>query len=100
MRKSLGNGFYSENIPPNQIPNKQSDNVYSIYTDYEGDYTGKYFIHHWKELNSLDQIPDGLIDESLTKLFAIYQKFIEIGQNAKCNRNCFERDLVKRHKTA
>jgi len=52
--------FYSENIP-SLIPNKESDEIYSIYTDYKSDYKGKYTSIIGLKVNSLDQIPNGLI---------------------------------------
>lgn len=57
---NLWQRFYSENIQ-DQIPNKTSSDVYSIYTDYETDYTGKYTSIIGVKVNSLDEIPDGFI---------------------------------------
>ena len=51
--------FYTQNIP-NQIPHKVGLEIYSIYTDYEADYTGKYTCIIGQKVNSLDTIPDGL----------------------------------------
>ncbi|MCH8903537.1 MAG: effector binding domain-containing protein [Bacteroidetes bacterium] len=52
--------FYDENIAA-QIPNKENDEIYSIYTDYETDYKGKYTSMIGVKVNSLDIIPNGLI---------------------------------------
>lgn len=50
--------FYSEEIF-NKIPNKDSEEVYAIYTSYESDYTGKYTTIIGQRVSSLDHIPDG-----------------------------------------
>ena len=52
--------FFSENIA-SKIPNKISDNIYAVYTDYESDYKGKYTTIIGCEVDKLDNIPDGLI---------------------------------------
>ena len=69
--------FYSKNIP-SQIPNKMSDEIYSIYTDYESDYTGKYTCVIGLKVNSLEQIPNGLIGREFKG--GNYQKFIAKGE--------------------
>ncbi len=52
--------FYSDGIS-DKIPNKRSEEVYSIYTDYETDHTGKIRAIIGQKVTSLDKIPDGLI---------------------------------------
>lgn len=52
--------FYSENIFE-QIPNKTSSEILSIYTDYESDYTGTYTTLIGVRVSTLIEIPDGLI---------------------------------------
>ena len=52
--------FYSDGISE-KIPNKESDEIYSIYTDYESDYTGKIRAIIGQKVKSLDEIPDGMI---------------------------------------
>lgn len=69
--------FYTENIQ-SKIPNKNGDEIYSIYTDYETDYTGKYTSIIGLKVNSLDQIPDGLIGRTFNG--GKYQKFVAKGQ--------------------
>lgn len=51
--------FYQEEISK-QISNRESDDVYAIYTDYESDYTGSYTTIIGHRVTSLDEIPDGL----------------------------------------
>jgi len=69
--------FYSENIS-SKILNKQSEDVYSIYTDYETDYTGKYTAIIGIKVNSLDQIPYGLIGREFNG--GKYRKFTAKGK--------------------
>ena len=52
--------FYSDGIS-NKIPNKTSEEVYSLFTDYESDYTGKYTAIIGHKVESLEKIPDGLV---------------------------------------
>ncbi|WP_375580686.1 GyrI-like domain-containing protein [Marivirga tractuosa] len=56
----LWDNFYSQNIL-SAIPNKTSDDVYSLYTDYESDFKGGYTAIIGCRVNSLDSIPEGLI---------------------------------------
>ncbi|WP_316805933.1 GyrI-like domain-containing protein [Pedobacter agri] len=56
--------FYTEEIS-NKIPNKESDDVYAVYTDYESNYTGKYTTIIGQRVTTLDHIPDGLIGREI-----------------------------------
>ncbi|GGI27753.1 GyrI-like domain-containing protein [Pedobacter mendelii] len=56
--------FYNEQIF-NKIPNKESEDVYAIYTDYESDYTEKYTTIIGQRVSSLDNIPDGLVGREI-----------------------------------
>ena len=69
--------FYAENIS-GKIVNKKSDAIYSVYTDYESDYTGKYTCIVGLCVESLEQIPDGLIGREFES--GTYLKFIAKGQ--------------------
>ncbi len=69
--------FYVENIP-SKIPNKTSEEVYSIYTDYESDYTGKYTCIIGLKVDSIDTIPEGLVGRNFKG--GSYQKFVAKGQ--------------------
>lgn len=75
--QKLWERFYSENIPT-QIPNKVTDEIYSIYTDYETNYTGKYTCIIGFKVNSLDKIPENLIGREFEG--GQFQKFIAKGQ--------------------
>lgn len=67
--RTLWERFYSENIPE-KIPNKLGSAIYSIYTDYENTYTGKYTAILGLSVSSLDEIPKGLTEENLAlKIF-------------------------------
>lgn len=51
--------FSKENIA-SKLENKLGDEVYSIYTDYEGDYTQPYTTVIGYAVQNLDQIPEGM----------------------------------------
>lgn len=59
----LWNTFFTQNIL-DQIPNKIDNTIYSIYTDYEKDYTKPYTTILGCRVNSLDSIPEGLTAKS------------------------------------
>jgi predicted transcriptional regulator YdeE len=61
----LWNKFLSENIIT-LIPNKIDDTIYSIYTDYEADYTKPYTTLLGCKVSSLDKIPEGFTGKSFT----------------------------------
>lgn len=69
--------FYSENIP-SKIPNKISNEIYSIYTDYESDFKGKYKTIIGQKVNSLNEVPKGLIGREISG--GKYRKFVAKGQ--------------------
>jgi len=69
--------FYTQDIS-SQIPNKECNEIYSIYTDYESDYKGKYTSIIGLKVNSLDQIPEGLVGREFKG--GKYQKFVAKGQ--------------------
>lgn len=52
--------FWSENII-SQIPGKISDDLYGVYTEYEGDFTQPYTTVIGCVTNSLDNIPEGMV---------------------------------------
>ena len=60
----LWNKFYSENIL-STIPDRLSDDIYSIYTDYKSDYTEDYTAIIGCKVKSLDHIPNGLIGRQI-----------------------------------
>lgn len=56
---ALWGRFYSENIA-SKIPNRIGNDVYGVYTDYEGDYMKPYTTLVGCKVSSLDEIPDGM----------------------------------------
>ncbi|WP_343691588.1 GyrI-like domain-containing protein [Chitinophaga sp.] len=56
---NLWSRFFAEGIP-DKIPNKQSGDIYSIYTDYKSDYTEDYTTLLGMPVTTLDEIPEGL----------------------------------------
>ncbi|MGV4413563.1 GyrI-like domain-containing protein [Chryseobacterium sp. T1] len=69
--------FWGEDIQK-QIPNKISDDIYAVYTNYESDFTGFYDTIVGLPVSSLDSIPDGFV--GLTIEATTYQKFISKGK--------------------
>jgi predicted transcriptional regulator YdeE len=60
--QDLGNlwgRFFAESVL-DKIPNKQSGEIYSIYTDYKSDYTEEYTTIIGVPVTTLDEIPEGL----------------------------------------
>ncbi|HNP21089.1 MAG TPA: GyrI-like domain-containing protein [Panacibacter sp.] len=57
--------FYADNIF-DKIPNKVSDNIVAIYTDYESDFTGEYTTLIGVPVSTLDNIPKGLTGRTFT----------------------------------
>ena len=43
-----------------RIPNRASDDTYSVYMDYESDHTGEYTLLAGCPVSSLDEVPDGM----------------------------------------
>ena len=60
----LWNRFYGEEIF-NKIPNKDSEDIYAVYTDYESDYTGKYTTIIGQRVSALDHIPNGMVGREI-----------------------------------
>lgn len=60
---ALWGKFMNENVL-NAIPNKIDNTVYSIYTDYESDYTKPYTTLLGCKVENLNTIPDGMMGKS------------------------------------
>jgi predicted transcriptional regulator YdeE len=52
--------FFSESISEN-IPNKSSEDIYSVFTDYDSDFTGKYKAILGHKVNSIKNLPPGMV---------------------------------------
>lgn len=61
--EQLWGRFLSENIAE-KIPNKEGTEIYSIYTDYEGDYMQPYTTILACKVSSFDEIPKGMIGKA------------------------------------
>jgi len=75
--ESLWGKFWGEKIQT-QIPNKVSDDIYAVYTDYETDFTRPYTTIIGLAVSSLENIPAGFI--GLTIESTTYQKFVSKGK--------------------
>ncbi|MEM8523469.1 MAG: effector binding domain-containing protein [Bacteroidota bacterium] len=73
---SLWQQWMSQNLAE-KIPNKVSPAVYSIYTDYESDYTGAYTTILGCQAGNLDAIPAGMVGHSFDG--GTYQKMTAKG---------------------
>lgn len=73
---TLWERFFSENVTT-KIQNKISDDIYSIYTDYESDHKGNYRAIIGLKVASLEEIPAGLIGREFKG--GKYQKFLVKG---------------------
>lgn len=73
----LWSQFFGENII-GKIPNTISTNIYSVYTDYESDFKGKYTTIIGLEVSSLDEIPEGMIGREFQP--QIFKKYIAKGE--------------------
>lgn len=58
--------FYKENVLAH-IPHKVSNDIYALYTDYEGDHTKPYSCIIGCEVSSLDQIPEGMVGREIPR---------------------------------
>ncbi len=72
----LWNTFLSQNIIQ-KIPNKIGGEVYSVYTDYEKDYTKPYTTILGCKVSSLDSIPQGMIGKTISG--GNYKKYLAKG---------------------
>ena len=73
---NLWGQFYAQNIF-DKIPNKVSDNVLSIYTDYKSDFTDEYTTIIGVPVSTLDEIPAGLIGREFNA--DNFEKFVAKG---------------------
>ena len=82
--------FLEDNVK-DKIPNKLEDSVYSVYTDYEGDFTKPYTVILGCKVKNLNLIPEGMVGKTIPGgIFAcftekgnlnegvIYSKWLEI----------------------
>lgn len=72
--------FYAENLI-GIIPNKLSNDIYTVYTDYKSDYKDEYTTIIGLQVNSLDLIQNGLTGRQFPT--EIFQVFTAKGQMPK-----------------
>jgi predicted transcriptional regulator YdeE len=60
----LFGNFVGQNILE-KIPNKMTEDIYCVYTDYESDYNGPYTTIIGCKVSSLNDIPTGLIGKTI-----------------------------------
>jgi len=77
---ALWNTFMTENIL-SKIPNKINDNIYSLYTDYEGDHSKPYTTIIGCKVEHLNTIPEGMIGKPFNG--GNYTKFTTKGDLTK-----------------
>lgn len=78
--KDIGNlwqRFAQENVP-SQISNRASEEVIALYCDYEGDHTQPYTCVIGCEVNSVEEIPEGMVVKTIPK--STYKKFPSVGE--------------------
>ncbi len=64
------------------IPNKASNEIYCIYTEYESDFTGAYTTILGCKVHSLDVIPEGFVGKEISE--ATYKHYKAIGSLPDC----------------
>lgn len=77
---NLWNRFMTEGIA-SQIPGKLDSTIYAIYTNYEGDHEQPYDIILGCRVNSLDDIPSGMVGQEFES--GTYTKFVSKGDVTK-----------------
>ncbi|MBF7092492.1 effector binding domain-containing protein [Flavobacterium sp. ALJ2] len=76
---ALWNKFMTENTIE-KIPNKIDNSIYSVYTEYEKDYTKPYTTILGCKVSSLDNIPAGMTGKTIAK--ETYKQFTAKGNLA------------------
>lgn len=75
--EALWRKFWGEEIQK-QIPNKVSDDIYAVYTDYETDFNGPYTLIIGLPVSSLENIPEDFAGITIEK--DVYKKFVSKGK--------------------
>lgn len=75
--EKLWGQFYSDNVF-DKIPNKVSDNILAIYTDYKSNFTDEYTTIIGVPVSTLDEIPNGLIGREFKE--DNFKKFVAKGK--------------------
>lgn len=83
---AMWNKFMTEDVL-NKIPNKINSDIYSIYTDYESDYTKPYTTILGCQVSSFDNLPEGFVTKTID--VGNYSKFTvkgDLKQNIVYNK--------------
>lgn len=78
---NLFNRFFSEQIIAT-IPNKLSEDVYCIYTDYESDFQGAYTTIIGCKVSDAKNLSEGLISKEIPK--CVYREYSARGEIHEC----------------
>ena len=76
----LWNGFQTQNIMA-KIPNRVGNDVYAVYTNYQGDHTQPYDFFIGCAVSSFEEIPDGMKGISIAA--GSYGKIEATGENSQ-----------------
>ncbi|GAB5565223.1 MAG: hypothetical protein Wins2KO_22860 [Winogradskyella sp.] len=60
------------------LPNRLTDDIYAVYTDYESDQNGYYTLVIGYPVESMGNLPDGVVEITINK--SSYQKFTSKGK--------------------
>ncbi len=85
--KDLGNlwdRFFKENIM-NKIPEKESSEIFLIYTDYKSDYLDDYTAILGMRVSNIDNVPEGLVGREFEE--ENFQQFVAKGTIPKAIQN-------------
>jgi len=72
----LWNRFMTEGIA-DKIPNKSGFDIYSVYTNYDGDYTNPYTTILGCKVNNIEEVPEGMVAHKVEA--GSYQPFVAKG---------------------
>jgi predicted transcriptional regulator YdeE len=75
--EALWERFWTEDIQ-NKIPNKTSDEIYAVYTNYESDFKGFYTTIIGMSVDSLENCPEGFVGIIIEA--DNYEKFVSKGK--------------------
>jgi predicted transcriptional regulator YdeE len=94
----LFGNFIGQNIG-GKIPNKISEDIYCVYTDYESDYNGPYTTIIGCKVSSLDDIPAGLMGKSIPESkYEVYKSTGKLSISlAKTWEGIWNADLNRRY---
>ncbi len=74
---NLWNRFFKENII-NKIPNKESSEIFLIYTDYKSNYLDDYTAILGMRVSSIEDVPEGFVGREFEE--ENFQKFVAKGR--------------------